>query len=96
MVDPNAPQVQKQPVPWLNREPVAIMFVIQTGIALAMGFGLNIDTEQMALILTFTGAVLGLITRQVVTPYVPSGTTPLVQNPAQTPNVAQPPTPPNV
>jgi hypothetical protein len=89
MVDNNAVQVQTPPVPWLNREPVAILFVVQTGIALAMGFGLDIDSEQMALILTFTGAVLSLITRQAVTPFVATGTTPLAR-PAQTPNV-QPP-----
>lgn len=83
----NDVQVQNEPVPFLNREPVAIMFVVQTGIALAMGFGLDLTTEQMGLILTFTGAVLTLITRQQVTPFVPAGSTPRVNNPAQTPLV---------
>lgn len=90
MTDPNTPQVQRPPVSWLNREPVAIMFVIQTGLALAMGFGLDWTSEQMALVLTFSGAVLGLLTRQVVTPFVPVGTTPLAR-PVETPNVVPPP-----
>lgn len=80
-------QVQREPVPFLNREPVAILFVVQTGIALAIGFGLEITNEQMALILTFTGAVLTLITRQQVTPFVPAGSTPQISNPAEAPMV---------
>lgn len=80
-------QQQTPPLNWLTREPVALMYVIQTGLALAMGFGFDIDPTQMALILTFTGAVLSYITRQNVTPFVTTGTTPQVHNPAQTPQV---------
>jgi hypothetical protein len=50
-----------------GREPVAILAVVQAGIALGMAYGLNVTPEQMALILTFTGAVLALITRSQVT-----------------------------
>lgn len=77
---------------FLNREPVAIMYVIQTGIALAMGFGFDISIEQMALLLTFTGAVLTMLTRQQVTPFAPVGTTPqapVSATPDLTPIVAE-------
>ncbi len=50
-------------------EPTMILAVVQAGLALGMGFGLHISTQQMALILAFSGAVLGLINRsQVVSP----------------------------
>jgi len=48
-------------------EPTLILAVVQAGIALGIGFGLHVSTEQMALILTFTGAVLALINRGQVT-----------------------------
>lgn len=51
-----------------NREPAMFLAVVQAAIALGIGFGLHITTEQMALILAFTAAVLGLITRSKVTP----------------------------
>ena len=51
-----------------GREPVAILAVIQAGIALGMAYGLSVTPEQMALMLTFTGAVLALITRSQVSP----------------------------
>lgn len=51
-----------------GREPAAIMAVLQAGIALAIGFGLHWTGEQVALVMAFSAAVLGLITRQVVTP----------------------------
>lgn len=51
-----------------GREPAAILAVIQAGIALAIGFGLHWTGEQVSLVVTFTAVILGLITRQVVTP----------------------------
>ena len=48
-------------------EPTMLLAVVQAGLALGMGFGLNITAQQMALILTFTGAVLALINRSQVT-----------------------------
>lgn len=87
-VDPTAEvQVQKKPAPFFSREPVMIMATIQTFLALAMGFGLEITVEQMGLILGFSAAVLSLITRQQVTPFVSSGTTPQVADPNKTPLV---------
>ena len=52
----------------LNREPAAIVAVVEALIALAIGFGLDVSPEQMALILTATTAVLALVVRQKVTP----------------------------
>lgn len=52
----------------LGREPVLFMAVVNAGIALAIGFGVKVSQEQFALIMTFVGAVLGLITRSQVTP----------------------------
>ena len=69
------------PLSFITREPVAVLFVVQTGIALAVGFGLDITTEQMSLVLTFTGAVLSLITRQHVTPFVATGIAPAAVTP---------------
>lgn len=51
-----------------NREPAAVLAVVQAGLALGIGFGLSLTTEQMSLILAFTAAVLGLVTRSKVTP----------------------------
>lgn len=65
-----------RPASWITREPVAVQFVIQSALAMAIGFGLNWSTEQMGLVLVFTSAVLGLITRQQVTPFEATGVNP--------------------
>lgn len=54
--------------PHMNREPALILAAVQAVIALAVGFGLNWTPEQVSLVLAATAAVLGLITRQKVTP----------------------------
>ena len=51
-----------------GREPVLVMAVIQAGIALAVGFGLQWTVEQVTLTVVFSSAVLGLIARAKVTP----------------------------
>lgn len=51
-----------------GREPALILAAAQALLALAVGFGLQITTEQMGLIMAATAAVLGVITRQQVTP----------------------------
>ena len=51
-----------------GREPAMILGLIQAALALAMGFGLSLTTEQMGAVLAFTAAVLAVITRQQVTP----------------------------
>lgn len=50
-----------------NREPVLFMAVVQAGIALGLAFGLTLTATQIGAILSFTAAVLGLITRTQVT-----------------------------
>lgn len=52
----------------LGREPALILAALQAALALAVGFGLNLSPEQIALILAFSSAVFGVITRQNVTP----------------------------
>ena len=52
----------------LGREPVMYMALVQAGLALVVGFGLELSTEQIGLILGFSAAVLGFIARQQVTP----------------------------
>ena len=51
-----------------GREPALILATVQTGLALAIGFGLELTGDQVSMILAFSAAVLGLITRQQVTP----------------------------
>lgn len=51
-----------------NREPVAILAVIQCAIVLLVAFGVNVTKEQAGAIIAFAAAVLGLIARQKVTP----------------------------
>jgi hypothetical protein len=52
----------------IKNEPVLVLAVIQTGLALAVGFGLKWTGEQVALTVAFSAAVLGLIARARVTP----------------------------
>lgn len=51
-----------------GREPAAILGLIQAGLALAIGFGLNWTGEQVALVLAFSAAAVAVITRQTSTP----------------------------
>ena len=50
------------------REPTLVLAVVQAALALGIGFGLRVTPEQMALVMAFTAAVLGLITRSQVSP----------------------------
>ena len=50
-----------------NREPAMWMAVIQAGVALGISFGLGLSAEQVGTITALSAAILGLITRQVVT-----------------------------
>lgn len=52
----------------IKEEPAALMAVIQTAVILAVEFGLDLTTGQQASILAASAAVLGLLTRQMVTP----------------------------
>lgn len=48
--------------------PVRVAAVVNAGIALAIGFGANITDEQFALLMTFVGSVLALLTERRVSP----------------------------
>lgn len=51
-----------------GREPALILGLVQAALALGVGFGLKVSIEQMALIMAFSAAVLGVWTRSKVTP----------------------------
>jgi hypothetical protein len=61
------PRNPKEPT-MFNREPALILAAVQALLAVAIGFGLDVTPEQLALILAATAAVLGLITRSKVEP----------------------------
>lgn len=50
-----------------NREPVLILAVLQTALALLLAFGVHLSVAQIGAIMAFSSAVLGLITRSQVT-----------------------------
>lgn len=49
-------------------EPVLTLALVQSALALAVGFGLKLTPEQISLLLAFTSALLGFIARSKVTP----------------------------
>ena len=52
----------------VNAEPVAVLTVVQMAVALGVSFGLQLTGEQTGAIVALTAAILGLISRQKVTP----------------------------
>ena len=56
----------------VQQEPALTLGLVQALIALAVGFGLDITGEQVALIVAFTAAVLSWVTRSNVTPVGPN------------------------
>jgi uncharacterized membrane protein len=53
---------------FFRREPVAVVAAMQTTLALAVLFGVELSADQMAGIVTCVAAWLGLVTRRKVTP----------------------------
>jgi hypothetical protein len=51
-----------------GRQPVMVLAFVQAGLALAMGFGLSFTPVQMALVMAFVSAGIGLLTQTQVTP----------------------------
>lgn len=51
-----------------GREPALILGLIAAGIALAIGFGLDISTEQVGLVMAAVTALFAVITRSQVSP----------------------------
>lgn len=56
---------------FLGREPALWIGVIGALVSLAIGFGVDITTEQFGLIMAAVSAVLGLVTRSQVSPKAP-------------------------
>jgi hypothetical protein len=52
----------------INEEPVLTLGLVQAGTLLAVGFGLKLTAEQIALVGAFTAALLAFIARRQVTP----------------------------
>jgi hypothetical protein len=53
----------------LREEPVLTLAVVQSSIAMLVGFGLAWSGEQVGLVVGFSAAVLGWIARSQVTPH---------------------------
>ncbi len=52
----------------LGREPVMFLALVQTALALGVGFGIDLTPEQIGLVLAFSAAVLGFLARSQVSP----------------------------
>jgi len=52
----------------VSREPAVIIAAIGAFLALLVAFGVKLDENQMKALMTFTIALIALITRQKVTP----------------------------
>lgn len=50
-----------------SREPTLILNAVSAGLALGIGFGLNVTTQQMALTMAFVTTVIALLNRSQVT-----------------------------
>ncbi|MEO8680387.1 MAG: hypothetical protein ABI665_15150 [Vicinamibacterales bacterium] len=51
-----------------GRQPVLILAFVQATLAMFVGFGLRLSGDQVALVMTFSAAFLGVITASQVTP----------------------------
>jgi hypothetical protein len=52
----------------IQQEPVLLMGLVQSGIAMLTAFGLGWTAEQVALVLAFTQTLLSVVARTLVTP----------------------------
>jgi hypothetical protein len=51
-----------------GRQPVMVLAFVQATLAMFMGFGLHLTGDQVALVMAFTAALLGLLAQTQVTP----------------------------
>jgi hypothetical protein len=74
----------------LFRYPNVLLGVIRAGLAMAVGFGVGLTGEQVALVVVFSEAVFTAISTALSTPVnsptVSAGTTVTVVNPGDMPN----------
>lgn len=56
----------------IENEPALTLGVLQALLALLVGFGIDLDGEQVALIVAFSAAVLSWVTRSNVSPLPPA------------------------
>lgn len=56
-----------------NREPALVLAVVQSLIAAAVSFGLGLSAGQVGALVAVTAALLGVVTRQKVSPTRGSG-----------------------
>lgn len=52
----------------LSDEPVMVQGLVQAGVAMLVGFGLEWSADQVALVLAFTATLLAVLARAFVTP----------------------------
>lgn len=71
----------------IGDEPVRTMGVVQSGIALGVGFGVDLSPEQFGLLVSFVAAVLSWLVRKTVTPVA----NPSLPPPAVLPGFEPPP-----
>jgi hypothetical protein len=51
-----------------GRQPVLVLAFVQASLAMLMGFGLHLTGDQVALVMAFFAALLGLLAQTQVTP----------------------------
>ena len=51
-----------------GRQPVMVLAFVQATLAMVMGFGLKLTGDQVALVMAFTAALLGILAQTQVTP----------------------------
>lgn len=56
-----------------GREPSLVLGLLQAGLALAIGFGLQLSGEQVALIMAFAATIASVWVRSKVTPNATGG-----------------------
>lgn len=52
----------------IEAEPAVVGAIVSTILTLAVSFGLNLTTDQMALVVTLVNLIVGLFVRNRVTP----------------------------
>lgn len=55
----------------IENEPALALYAVQCAITLGLCFGAKLTPPQIGAIITFTGAMLSLLTRSMVTPVKP-------------------------